>query len=174
MTRSIVLSASVLLRAILQLYVVINEGVETMRASKMTATKAKTLKKPGRFNAGDTLYLLVSNTGAKSWVQRLVIHGRRCDIGLGGFRFVTLAEAREQAFKNQREARRGGDPVQDKRKAAVPTFRAAAEKPINLCGHDGATTRYPVTGCSSWSATPWRGWVRLELTVFGVKMSYRY
>ena len=104
---------------------------------KMSAAKAKAISEPGRYNAGETLYLLVSDTGAKSWVQRLVVHGRRHDIGLGSFRFVTLAEAREQAFENQRTARRGGDPVAAKAKAKVPDFREAAMRT-----HEGLAAKW--------------------------------
>ena len=39
---------------------------------------------------------------------------------------MTLAEARNKAFENRRLARRGGDPLADKRRAKVPTFREAA------------------------------------------------
>ena len=51
--------------------------------AKLTALSAKTLSKPGRHGDGDGLYLNVSPAGSKSWVQRIVIHGRRRDIGLG-------------------------------------------------------------------------------------------
>ena len=64
--------------------------------------------------------------GSKSWIQRLTINGMRRDIGLGGFPLVSLAEARDKAFENRRLARRGGDPLADKRKAKAPTFREAA------------------------------------------------
>ena len=59
--------------------------------------------------------------------QRLAIKGKRRDIGLGGWPLVTLAEAREFAFENRRLARRGGDPLADKRRR-VPTFREAARR----------------------------------------------
>ena len=77
---------------------------------------------------GATLFLRVAPGGSKSWVQRLTIDGKRRDIGLGGFPLVSLAEAREAAFQNRRLARTGGDPLAEKRKAKVPTFRQATEK----------------------------------------------
>ena len=51
--------------------------------------------------------------------------GRR-DLGLGGLPLVTLAEAREQAFDNRRQARRGRDPRSDRRRPTTPTFEQAA------------------------------------------------
>ena len=85
-----------------------------------------TRMRPGRHGDGGTLFLVVEAPPSKSrhWVQRLTVHGTRRDIGLGGWPFVTLAEARDQAFENRRLARRGGDPVA--RAVTVPTFRAAA------------------------------------------------
>ena len=95
---------------------------------KLTAIKAKSIKTPGFYRAGFTLYLRVVPGGSKSWIQRIVIDGKRHDIGLGGFPTVSLAEARERAFDNRRLARAGGDPLALKRKARMPTFRDAARK----------------------------------------------
>ncbi len=94
----------------------------------LTAVEAKSINTPGAYRAGETLYLNVAPGGSKSWVQRLTVHGRRCDIGLGGFPLISLAEARAAAFQNRRLARIGGDPLAEKRKARIPTFREAAEK----------------------------------------------
>ena len=92
-----------------------------------------TVKKPGRYADGrrDGLYLDVSETGAKCWGQRITIRGRRRDLGLGSFRFVSLAEAREAAFENQKIARRGGDPKADRERVA-PNFADAMEAVIAL------------------------------------------
>ena len=97
-------------------------------AGRLTATKVKAIVRPGMHGDGGTLYLNVASGGSKSWIQRLVIDGKRRDLGLGGWPLVSLKEAREQAFENRRLARKGGDPLAAKRKAKVPTFRVAAEK----------------------------------------------
>ena len=52
-------------------------------AARLTARFSATVTKPGRHGDGNGLYLLVKPSGAKSWVLRTVVHGRRCDIGLG-------------------------------------------------------------------------------------------
>lgn len=95
---------------------------------RLTVKKVQSLTKPGLHGDGGTLYLNVTPNGAKSWIQRVMIDGRRRDIGLGGFPVVTLAEARDMALDNRRLIRAGGDPLAEKRKATMPTFRAAAEK----------------------------------------------
>ena len=53
--------------------------------------------------------LVVQPTGGKSWIQRLVIRGKRRDIGLGSLDRVSLAQARKRAFENRNAAREGGD-----------------------------------------------------------------
>ena len=71
--------------------------------------------------------MLVQPTGTRSWVQRLVIRGRRRELGLGAAALVPLAEARELVLANRKLARSGGDPLSEKRCAeGVPTFAEAA------------------------------------------------
>ena len=95
---------------------------------KLTVKKVRAINQPGLYGDGNTLYLRVAPGGSKQWVQRLTIHGKRHDIGLGGCSWVTLTEAREAAFANRRVARRGGDPLAVKRRPKVPTFREAAQR----------------------------------------------
>ena len=81
----------------------------------------------GRHADGNGLYLYVQRTGTRSWIQRLVIRGRKHELGLGSVHLVSLAEAREQALANRKLARSGGDPLADKRRIqGMPTFAEAA------------------------------------------------
>ena len=95
----------------------------------LTVVGIRALKKPGRYADGNGLYLKVARSGAKRWELRTVVRGKRCDIGLGGLKVVTLAEAREEARKYRAIARDDGDLLAEKRRArrVVPTFRVAAE-----------------------------------------------
>ncbi len=87
---------------------------------------------PGRHADGNGLYLFVQPTGTRSWVQRLVIRGRRRELGLGAAALVPLAKAREQALANRILARSGGDPLADKRRVqGVPTFAEAAQRVLD-------------------------------------------
>ena len=84
---------------------------------------------PGRHADGNGLYLFVQPSGTRSWVQRLVIRGRRRELGLGAATLVPLAKAREQALANRMLARSGGDPLSEKRRVqGVPTFAEAAQR----------------------------------------------
>ena len=86
---------------------------------------------PGRHCDGNGLYLYVQKTGTRSWIQRLVIRGRKRELGLGNAQLVLLAEAREQALANRKLARAGGDPLAEKRRSAgIPTFAEAAKRVI--------------------------------------------
>jgi integrase len=96
----------------------------------LSAAKIRSLIKPGRYADGNGLYLVVDPSGAKRWVLRTVVHGRRRDIGLGGLQLVSLAEAREKAALYRKIARDGGDSLAEKRRAqrVVPTFEEAARQ----------------------------------------------
>ncbi|MDB5594196.1 MAG: integrase family protein [Hyphomicrobiales bacterium] len=96
----------------------------------LSAIKVRQLTKPGRYADGNGLYLVVDPSGAKRWLLRTVVGGKRRDIGLGGLSLVGLAEAREKALTYRKSAREGGDPLAERRKARAPviTFSAAAEQ----------------------------------------------
>ena len=82
---------------------------------------------PGRHADGNGLYLFVQPSGTRSWIQRLLVRGRRRELGLGSVALVSLAEAREKALANRKLARQGGDPLAEKRRAeGIPTFAEAA------------------------------------------------
>ena len=111
----------------------------------LTAAKLKTLKRPGRYRAGASLYLLIAPTGTRSWVQRLMVDGKRRDIGLGGFPTTSLSEARDAAYENRRTARKGGDPTA--KVSRVPLFRRAAK-----LTHEANRARLSESSSSAWLA----------------------
>ncbi len=100
------------------------------KSHPLTAARVRTEKRPGRYFDGQGLYLQVDPSGARRWLQRIVIRGKRTDLGLGGWPLVSLAEGREKALENRRIARSGGDPRMEKRD--VPTFAEAAAEVIEL------------------------------------------
>ena len=100
---------------------------------QLTARRVATLTEPGKYMDGHGLFLRVTETGAKQWVQRVVIQGRRRDIGHGAYPLVSLAEAREKAFAFRKAARDGRDPYESRRTVtAIPTFEQAAAEVIKL------------------------------------------
>ena len=118
---------------------------------KLTVKKVKTAG-PGKHSDGaHGLMLRVTPNGSRQWVQRIVIQGKRTDVGLGGFPLVSLATARDKAFGNRQTARAGGNPLADSRKDA-PTFAEAAETVIALYE--------PTWKNSGKSAAQWRASLR--------------
>ena len=96
--------------------------------AQLTAAKVKAVTSPGRYGDGAGLYLNVAPGGSKSWVQRIVISGRRRDIGLGGYPTIGLAEARSLSAANRIAVSGGRDPVAEKRRPPKPTFKEAAHQ----------------------------------------------
>ncbi|OYZ16878.1 MAG: hypothetical protein B7Y35_02910 [Sphingomonadales bacterium 28-64-96] len=101
---------------------------------KLTFKGVEAIKEAGRYADGDCLHLLVSKTGAKSWVLRVQKDGKRRDIGLGGYPTISIADARAAAAEKRTSIAKGSDPIAEKRarKArqkqleGVPTFERAA------------------------------------------------
>ena len=95
----------------------------------LTALQVKNAK-PGRHADGKGLYLLVKPSGARSWVLRVVVKGRRRDFGLGSVDLLTLNEARDKALEGRRLAKAGKDrSVEWKQEGVkVPTFEEAARR----------------------------------------------
>lgn len=97
-----------------------------LTAAKLTETLA-----PGKYHdgGGTGLYLRVEQNGARFWVQRITVNGKRREIGLGSPPLVSLATARRKAVANKQTALDGGDPVAEKRKGREGmTFGEAVEK----------------------------------------------
>jgi integrase len=85
---------------------------------------------PGRHMDGTVrgLTLLVWPTGARSWVVRYQLVGKRRDMGLGPYPEVSLARAREKALEARRLVKEGLDPLAERGRAKRLTFKAAAEQ----------------------------------------------
>ena len=98
---------------------------------KLTAAFVRSVREPGLYWDEHGLVLRVKPSGYKQWIQRLFIHGKRRELGLGPLRLVTLAEARDAAVANRKVARAGGDP-RTKRLSSVPTFDQAASKVFKM------------------------------------------
>lgn len=88
------------------------------------------------------MHLSVSQSGAKSWVFIWQKDGRRREMGLGGYPAVKLAAARKKAEATRTAISEGRDPIEEKRRPAVPTFAEASEM---LCKELEPGWRHPST-----------------------------
>ncbi len=82
-------------------------------AKELSALAVSNLTKPGMHAVGGAvgLYLCISVSGARSWLARVNVDGKRREMGLGGFPLVSLATARQKAREVHTESRQGVDPV---------------------------------------------------------------
>jgi integrase len=91
---------------------------------------------PGMHADGGGLYLKKESESSASWLLRVTIQGKRTWTGLGSLSLVSLDEARAAALNLRIRARKGEDPLAERREqrrieqhvASIPTFKAAAKE----------------------------------------------
>ena len=83
---------------------------------------------PGKYCDGAGLWLIVRDDGGAQWVLRVTVHGRRREMGLGGYPEIGLAAARDLADRWRTMAKQGRDPVKEREREA----RAARREDISL------------------------------------------
>lgn len=93
----------------------------------LTAIEVKKAK-PGRHADGHGLYLLVRNSGSRSWVLRAQVDGKRRDFGLGSATVISLAQARADAAELRTKLKRREEICRTvpTPKVLAPTFADAA------------------------------------------------
>lgn len=110
-----------------------------MKEPRLSLAFVRQVRTPGKYYDSFGLILVVSAGGAKRWIQRLTVNGRRRDIGLGSALTTTPAAARAMAAKNREVARAGGNPLAGVKDRPVPTPRkgmslAGFSRAVNLRG----------------------------------------
>ena len=106
-----------------------------MARQSLTDRTVKSSLAAGRYydGGGNGLHLLVRKSGSKGWVQRIRVHGKYVDIGLGGYPAVSLGSARKIAFENKSLAAEGKDPRLVKAKPQkVLTFSEVADAVVAM------------------------------------------
>lgn len=108
------------------------------KAAELGALEVARLTTPGLHSVGGVagLALQIQASGARSWLLRVVVGGKRREIGLGGYPGVTLAEAKKKASIKRADIESGIDPIQKRRadksklladQAAAKTFEQTAK-----------------------------------------------
>lgn len=101
-----------------------------MPRKKLTDAFVRCVDQAGKYGDEHGLILRVRPTGSKQWIWRGTVGGRRVDLGLGGYPYTTLREARERAFECRKASRAGRDPRVLNRRC--PTFTEAVETVIAM------------------------------------------
>lgn len=95
----------------------------------LTAQFVKNTKTPGKYFDGYGLYMRVYKNGTKFWVQRIVIKGKRTELGYGPVELKSLADVRVIALENYNLAHSGGDPLNKRaEEMAILSFAEATKK----------------------------------------------
>ncbi|MBF4014840.1 integrase arm-type DNA-binding domain-containing protein [Burkholderia pseudomallei] len=89
-------------------------------AKELGALAVSRLSRPGTHAVGRVagLALQITPSGARSWVLRIMVGGRRREIGLGAYPGVSLKDAQEKAQAMRDKIAAGVDPVLERKEAA--------------------------------------------------------
>ena len=138
----------------------------TSKAVISTAAGVEKDRPPGsyRVTGAPGLTLQVSETGAKSWIWRFRLAGRRREMGLGSVDKVGLADARKAAIAAAALRDQGVDPIAarhaQKAERIETVKRAAPRKPDRSNTFKARAERYIEVQAQAWKrangATLWR------------------
>src|SRR5262245_15321657 len=112
----------------------------------------------GAYAAGFGCYLQIAKGGSRSWLFRFQRDGVAHNLGLGSATYVTLQEAREQAFELQRRLIRGEDILSGRRKerkaalleTAAPSVLTRKPVPGHVMTFERASVAYIAAHESTW------------------------
>ena len=99
-----------------------------MRATNRLSSQFLKSAPVGKHCDGAGLWLVKRDDGGAQWVLRVTVHGRRREMGLGGFPALSLAGARKRAQQWRNMAGAGRDPVKEREAEQ----RAARREDITL------------------------------------------
>jgi hypothetical protein len=94
--------------------------------------KAKNLG-PGKHFDGQGLMLVKSRKEAGKWILRLVVDGKRREMGLGRWPDVSISEARDLAVDARRRVRDRIDPVAERQSEQQKQKRLTVAQAIEAC-----------------------------------------
>lgn len=80
----------------------------------------------GKHADGQGLWLFKSRPEAGKWIVRLVISGKRREMGLGRWPDVSISEARKRAEDARRQVRDGLDPIEERARRRLRARQLAA------------------------------------------------
>ena len=117
----------------------------------LTALSVKSAK-PGRHADGGGLYLLVKQSGARSWVYRYMLNGRSRDLGLGaaGPGGTSLADARDHVAALRLKVKAGYDPLEERRSEAANAKAAAQAAMVAGISFKSVAESYISANQDSW------------------------
>lgn len=101
-------------------------------SNALTHMRVKNLGK-GKYADGQGLWLVKRRKDAGKWILRIVVDGKRREMGLGRWPDVSIAEARENASEARRKLRTGVDPIQARQKQKRRANRLTVAGAVQGC-----------------------------------------
>jgi integrase len=115
----------------------------------LTELKIKNVKE-GYWLDGDGLYLQVSKSGAKSWIYRYQLNGRRREMGLGSLADVSAKDARRRAAEARSMVLDKIDPVEHRKQKAVAAAEIASKAKAGAVTFKDAAIEYIKANRAGW------------------------
>ncbi|WP_282361538.1 integrase arm-type DNA-binding domain-containing protein [Pseudomonas sp. PS01300] len=134
---------------------------------RLSAKFIEHLTKPGTYEDGDGLRLVVTTTGRKNWVFRFQIQGQRREMGLGGYPQVDLKKARATALENRIQLLSGADPLARRQAEQAAKKELERREQAKQITFKTLANDYRDAHGACWSEKWRKGWLRkLELYAF--------
>ena len=99
-------------------------ALNTMKARNLDA---------GQYADGQGLWLMKRSRMAGKWIVRLVVDGKRREMGLGRWPDVQIGEARERAAAARKRLRDGVDPIEERRQGRRKSKRLTVAEAVQSC-----------------------------------------
>lgn len=134
---------------------------------KLTAKQVEHLTEPGTYEDGDGLRMVIKDSGRKFWVLRFQLHGKRREMGLGGYPQLDLKKARAAVYEHKGQILNGTDPLAKRQAEQAAQREAERREQAQQITFEKLATDYRDAHGSSWSEKWRKGWLRkLELYAF--------
>lgn len=113
-------------------------------AKELGALAVRQLKAQGTHSVGGVagLYLQIKG-GSKSWLLRVKVGDKRCEIGLGAYPETSLVDARAKATELREQVKQGIDPLANRHKQAAANAQAQNWQTFDQCAASYIDTHRP-------------------------------
>ncbi|AFL72653.1 tyrosine-type recombinase/integrase [Thiocystis violascens] len=116
----------------------------------LTALEIKNARE-GMHADGNGLYLRVQKSGAKSWIFRFQLQGKRREMGIGTLTDKTAPVARAEAAQLAALVRAGTDPIKDRHAKAIQATEDAKEADAETITFRAVAADYIASHRAGWS-----------------------
>ncbi|MBL4838908.1 MAG: integrase arm-type DNA-binding domain-containing protein [Kordiimonadaceae bacterium] len=124
--------------------------------NKLNVAKVRSTNQQGSYHDGEGLYLIITPSLTKNWSFIFQFEGRKCQMGMGSVKNVTLAEARNRRDAAHQLLKIGQNPIEAKKialaelrkqqleasRGSVPSFKECAESVIKLRQPEWKSTKH--------------------------------